>query len=63
MKPNKLSYEDALNQLEEIIENLQKDTYSLDQINLAIGKAKELLKFCEESLKEVQNKISEFKEE
>lgn len=54
---NKLSFEDALVQLENIVRELEGGKIKLDDAVEAYEKATALKKFCEEKLKAAQLKI------
>lgn len=54
---NKLSYEDALAQLEAIVRDLEGGRIKLDDAVEAYEKATALKKFCEEKLQAAQLKI------
>lgn len=54
---NKLSYEDALTQLENIVRDLEGGKIKLDDAVEAYEKATALKNFCEEKLRSAQLKI------
>lgn len=54
---NKISFEDALMQLEVIVRDLEGGKIKLDDAVTAYEKATALKKFCEEKLKSAQLKI------
>ena len=55
-----LSYEDSILQLETILNNVQDENISLDQIQNNYIKGHLLLKHCEELLEFVEQEINEF---
>lgn len=59
MKKSKLTYEESLKILQDIIENLQNDRYSMEELSIALIQAKEIISNCEETLRDLQDKISE----
>ncbi|MEC6997399.1 MAG: exodeoxyribonuclease VII small subunit [Pseudomonadota bacterium] len=59
----KISFEDALKDLEEIVENLNNDELELEKAISAYEKGMELKKICEQRLKEAKLRIENIKEE
>jgi exodeoxyribonuclease VII small subunit len=55
-----LSFEDALNRLETLVQELESGRIKLDDAIAAYEKAMALKKFCEEKLKSAQLKIEKF---
>ncbi len=53
-----LTFEQAYQELEKIVEEIENDKIWLDQITEKIAYAKKLLKFCENKLKKVEKEIS-----
>lgn len=60
---NKISFEDALKNLEEIVENLNNDDLNLEEAISAYEKGMELKKICEKRLKEAKSRIENIKNE
>ena len=58
---NKISFEKALKDLEEIVENLNNDDLDLEKAIAAYEKGMELKKICEQRLKEANWKIDSCK--
>ena len=56
---NKLSYEDAISELETILINVQDENISLDKIQINYIKGHLLLQHCEELLHFVEQEITE----
>ena len=56
---NKLSYEESINELENILANVQDENISLDKIKNNYIKGHLLLKHCEELLQFVEQEINE----
>ena len=63
MNKDKMSFEDALRDLEEIVENLNDDDLELEKAIAAYEKGMELKKICEQRLKEAKLRIENIKEE
>ncbi len=59
----KVSFEDALRDLEEIVDNLNNDDLDLEKAISAYEKGMELKKICEERLKEAKLRIENIKDE
>ncbi len=57
MPDSNLSFEEALKQLEDIVERLDQTNMSLDDAIVAYEKGSELKKICEERLKQAQLKV------
>ena len=60
---NKISFEDALKNLEEIVENLNNDDLNLEEAISAYEKGMELKKICEKRLQEAKLRIENIKNE
>ena len=59
----KVSFEDALRDLEEIVDNLNNDDLDLEKAISAYEKGMELKKICEQRLKEAKLRIENIKDE
>ena len=59
----KLSYEESILELEIILNNVQDENISLDQIQINYIKGHLLLKHCEELLESVEQEINEINPE
>ena len=59
----KISFEDALKDSEEIVENLNNDELELEKAISAYEKGMELKKICEQRLKEAKLRIENIKDE
>ena len=59
----KISFEEALKDLENIVENLNNDELELEKAISAYEKGMELKKICEQRLKEAKLRIENIKEE
>ena len=60
---DKISFEDALRDLEEIVDNLNNDELDLEKAISAYEKGMELKKICEQRLKEAKLRIENIKDE
>jgi exodeoxyribonuclease VII small subunit len=60
---DKISFEDALRDLEEIVDNLNNDELELEKAISAYEKGMELKKICEQRLKEAKLRIENIKDE
>jgi exodeoxyribonuclease VII small subunit len=63
MNKDKMSFEEALRDLEEIVESLNDDELELEKAIAAYEKGMELKKICEQRLKEAKLRIENIKEE
>lgn len=61
-KNNKISFEDALRDLEEIVENLNNEDLNLEEAISAYEKGMELKKICETRLQEAKLRIENIKD-
>ena len=59
----KLSYEESMSELEDILTNVQDENISLDKIQVNYIKGHLLLKHCEELLQFVEQEINEINPE
>ena len=57
MKKNDLTYEDAVIELEEILEDLEKDNFSLNESLEKFKRGIALYNYCNEILKDVEGEI------
>ena len=55
----KLTYQKAIEELEEILENIQGDKVDLDELISQLKKAYELIDFCKSRIKQTEMKIEE----
>ena len=63
MKKQKMAYEESMQRLEQIIDQIQKDQTTMSELTQVLQEARELIKFCEDSLRNVQDKLTEFNDE
>lgn len=58
MKKNELTYEDALKQLEALVDGFEKNTLDIDSLGERLQEARALLKFCKDRLRKVEKDIT-----
>lgn len=54
----KKNFEEALTQLEQIVEDLEKNDFSIDQALKKFEEGMELVKICQKTLEETQSRIN-----
>lgn len=54
-----LTYDAAQAELQQIVAELQSDTISMDELAAKIERARELIRFCRERLREVEKRLSD----
>ncbi len=59
---NKLTYEEAIIELEKLTAKIENPATPLDTITKEVKKALELVKYCKSKLREFENHIEELKE-
>ena len=59
MKDKKVSYDTALEELKQILFELQSDQTSIDQLAIHIKRAKELIVYCKNKLREIEANIAD----
>ena len=63
MKKEKLTYEEAMQRLETIVESLEQDKLRLEDLGKSLAEAKALAQFCKEKLALAENDIKKILEE
>lgn len=58
MKKNELTYEEALRQLETLVDGFEKNTLDIDSLGERLQEARALLKFCKDRLRKVEKDIT-----
>ncbi len=53
----KLTYEAAMERLEEIVEGFEQNTLELDQLTAQLAEAQKLIKYCSEKLQKVETDV------
>ncbi len=54
-----LTYSDAYAKLEELVEQIERDTIQLDTLAEKVKEANELIKFCETKLRSIEKDVAE----
>ena len=54
---NKLTYNEALLKLEEIVEQIEDDSIMLDTLTEKVAQANELIKYCEGKLRSIEGDV------
>jgi exodeoxyribonuclease VII small subunit len=57
MEKKKLSYKDALTEIEEILEKLENEELDVDKLTESIKRVSFLLKFCKEKLTTTEGEV------
>ena len=57
MTKQELKYEDAVRQLETIVDKLESNELGIDQLSSELKKAQQLIKLCKEKLAKTDNEI------
>jgi exodeoxyribonuclease VII small subunit len=61
MEPKKLTYKEAVSEIEEILEKLENDELDIDELAVKVKRVSVLLRYCKEKLtttdKEIQSVI------
>ena len=57
MTKQELKYEDAVRQLETIVDKLECNELGIDQLSSELKKAQQLIKLCKEKLTKTDNEI------
>ena len=52
-----ISYKEAMEQLEQIIQDLESGSIEIDQLDVTIERARAILKYCEEKLRNIESKM------
>lgn len=63
MKKEKLTYEEAMQRLEIIVESLEQDKLRLEDLGKSLAEAKNLAQICKEKLALAENDIKKILEE
>lgn len=57
MTKQELKYEDAVRQLETVVDKLESNELGIDQLSSELKKAQQLIKLCKEKLTKTDNEI------
>ena len=58
-KKNEMTYEAAMRELQGIVDALQENTLSIDELSGQLNRAAELIRFCREKLRATDEEIGE----
>ena len=58
MKINNLTYEQAINKLEKIVSEIEKNNLTVDILSEKIKLARKLLEFCSEKLTQIEEDVT-----
>ena len=61
-KSGEFSYNAAMKELQEIVQNLQNDTIGIDDLAEKVSRASELIKLCKEKLHQTEEAIQDLSE-
>ncbi|MCX7986926.1 MAG: exodeoxyribonuclease VII small subunit [Bacteroidales bacterium] len=62
-KKQQLTYQEALNEIEQIVANIENNKYSIDELGDKVRRVAELVKFCKEKLKYTEAELNKIIEE
>lgn len=54
-----MTYEEAIHELEEILQALQQQQISIDQLNAQSERAAELIRYCQGKLKDTEERLGQ----
>lgn len=58
-----MKYEEALRQLDDIVQKMERNEYGIDELTLQLKKAKELIKQCKDKLTKTDEEIKKILDE
>ena len=58
-----MKYEEAVRQLEEIVQKMENDEYSIDEIAVQLQTAQRLIKLCKDKLTKTEQEIQKIQAE
>ncbi|MBX7182386.1 MAG: exodeoxyribonuclease VII small subunit [Bacteroidia bacterium] len=61
MKKKQLTFEEAIQQLDELIQRLESGQISMDELKTTLSQSKELVDFCRGRLREIPPMVEELK--
>ena len=56
---NNLSYTEAIQQLTKLLQDIEQGHIEIDQLESSIQKARDLTKFCEDKLRNIEKKLEQ----
>lgn len=63
MEKKEIKYEEAVSELEEIVEKMENDELDIDQLSNQLKRAKELVKLCKDKLTKTDEEIKKLLED
>jgi exodeoxyribonuclease VII small subunit len=57
MSKQKLNYQDAFQELEEISTKIESEEIDIDQITTMVKRANQLITFCQDKLRKIENEL------
>jgi len=63
MAKKQLTYQEALNEIEEIVANIEANKFSIDELGEKVKRVAELVKLCKEKLKYTEQELNKIMEE
>ena len=57
MPANKLSYKEAVEEAEKILQQIENDELDVDELSVKVKRAAELLKICRDKLKNTETEV------
>ncbi|MDD4609532.1 MAG: exodeoxyribonuclease VII small subunit [Bacteroidaceae bacterium] len=54
----KMTYEAAVNKLEEIVQKMENNEYSMDELTTQLKEAKKMISFCQQKLNKVDEEVA-----
>ena len=57
MSKKKQTYESAMNELQKIVNEMQEEKVTIDQITEKVKRAKDLMGFCKNKLRDVEGNV------
>jgi exodeoxyribonuclease VII small subunit len=58
MEKKKITYKDAIEEIEEIVSLMENEELDVDDLTVKVKRAAQLLKFCKEKLYETENEVA-----
>ena len=58
-----MKYEEAVRQLDDIVQKMERNEYGIDELTLQLKKAKELIKQCKDKLTKTDEEIKKILDE
>lgn len=58
-KSESSSYENAMQELQEIVDQLQEETIGIDELSAKVKRAAELIQFCKQKLRATESDVND----